>query len=619
LARANDPSLRDAPRGDAARAALLQDALSFYDRFLVDRPSEPELRAGRCKALISISQVHFALGEATRAASVAEEAAAEAQALLAERPDDLERRSLLGESLRMQGRALLLAGNLSAARPLLVAATPHLEACASADPVTHGRSYVAVLSEAADTLYDAEPEQSLAGKRASLAALEALRAAHPEIPGLAEDHLQARVTVAVQLSNMRRWDDAHTLLADVAADLPLVTRDKNRLTTLVRRQQARVTWELGDRPKAIEYIEAAIDAAEAWQLEQPQWVQPQEMLLRSLRELGGYQNYVGAFAASSAAFRRAIAQAEVMVERFSDDPSQLAKLGRVVADFTHVLWDRFRREDLDEAEALAARAVAINDRIPSTVEVNHAPRWLLLALQAGITESLGRDASALWQVIETELPSDTSQLTFDERNKHALASVGLAQWHLLAGRHEQARAALALARTAIAQNKSLSDKLLVNIGWLDARIAIAEGDHAAAATAADAIMAARSTWFAHRRAADCLHLAWRCAAASASAPALVESYRTRAIEHYDVVMRTLRSDVAAEPKDPWYVLPWGFACVRTAELVAAGDRARALELLQDALPRLEAVRALAHVDQWEDGVAQDGRELQAKLAGDTHR
>ncbi|MEO6596395.1 MAG: serine/threonine-protein kinase [Planctomycetota bacterium] len=614
LARSNDATLRDAPQGDSARQALLQDALSFYDRFLLDRPTEPDLRVGRCKALISLSSVHFALGESSRAQQVATDAVEEATAVVATDPTNVTWRGLLGESLRKQGRALWQTSNMIAAWPVLAAATTHLEACALADPVTYGRSYAAILREAADTLYEAQPEQSLAGKRAGFQVLEALRRDHPEIADLDDDYTQACLSVVTQLGNLRRFDEAASVLAKVA-DLPQTSTERNRLIALVQRQQARVTWGLGDPHGAIPHIEAAVAAATAWQLEQPHSVQPQDLLLRCLRELDSYLNQLDDFAASSMAFRRVIVQAEAMAQRFPDDPRQLAQLGRVLADHAQVLWDRFRHEDLDEAAACAARAFAIHDRIPPTVQVDRRPRWLLLALQAGIAKSLGKNAEAIWTVAETELPNDSSNLSYEERNKYALASCGLAHWHFVDGRNERALSDLALAREAIAQNESLSDRTLVQVGWIEAQIAGAAGEHAAAAAAADGILAKYSNWYGQRRAGDCLHLAWRCATAANATPEVIANYHARSAQLYDDAIRILRHTKYAQ--DPWHVLSLGFACVRAAELSASsGDRTQALELLNSALPKLEAVRETAHVDQWEDPIFQDGRALLEKLSAD---
>ena len=107
---------------------------------------------------------------------------------------------------------------------------------------------------------------------------------------------------------------------------------------------------------------------------------------------------------------------------------------------------------------------------------------------------------------------------------------------------------------------------------------------------------------------DCLHAAWRCA--RTAAPAAAIGYRDRALEHYGNVLDTLKGDVNGEPLDPWYVLPWGFSCIRAAEFAAAaGERGKALHLLAPALQKLGLVREVAHVDQWNQGAYRDGCAL----------
>src|SRR5690606_14351375 len=129
--------------------------------------------------------------------------------------------------------------------------------------------------------------------------------------------------------------------------------------------------------------------------------------------------------------------------------------------------------------------------------------------------------------------------------------------------------ALGHATDLIEQLKPQSDKLLVEVGWLEARMAGARGDHVGAAAAGERVLAARPTWFGCRRAADCLHVAWRCAMEQDVEATIGAGYRQRAAALYDKVMLTLQGDVESGANDPWYVLPWGFASVRLAELQAA--------------------------------------------------
>jgi serine/threonine protein kinase len=130
LELANDPDVREAPQGDAVRESMLRDALSFYDRFLLERPTDPALRAKRCRTLLGLSQVHWLLGGAQRATESAQAAVQEGEALHIAEPGNVALRGLLGEALCRHGFACSLAGDTPAAQVSFTAAITHLAPCA---------------------------------------------------------------------------------------------------------------------------------------------------------------------------------------------------------------------------------------------------------------------------------------------------------------------------------------------------------------------------------------------------------------------------------------------------------------------------------------------------------
>src|SRR6185369_18008917 len=106
---------------------------------------------------------------------------------------------------------------------------------------------------------------------------------------------------------------------------------------------------------------------------------------------------------------------ETMTQEFPDSPTCLIDQCTVLREYAQVLWDRFRREDLAEAKACAAKATAVNDRIPKDADAGRQPRWQLLAMQAGIADSLGEpDAGALWQQVEAAMPASAEELARQE-------------------------------------------------------------------------------------------------------------------------------------------------------------------------------------------------------------
>jgi hypothetical protein len=301
-----------------------------------------------------------------------------------------------------------------------------------------------------------------------------------------------------------------------------------------------------------------------------------------------------------------------MVRQFPDDPGRGAVLCTILTEFAHRLWDRFRQAELDEARACAARAIAVDDLLPLSVRTGRQPRWRLLAMQASIEAARANgDPDRCWPMVERALPTDPKPDSPYETDALIGACISLGRWHLQRGEAAPAGVWVQRAGDLIEANPRLGlAKPAIEVCWLEAQLAATRGDADAAAAAADRILAARSTWLATLRAADCLYLALRCEGAADGA-----QYREPAVALYAQGIRSLDADVARTPDDPWYVLPWGFANLRAAELAAAaGDESSALEMLAAALPRLLAVRDAAHVDQWHESVVRDGQQLQARLA-----
>ncbi|MBM4060734.1 MAG: serine/threonine protein kinase [Planctomycetes bacterium] len=616
LARANDERLREAPRGDATRQELLQDALTFYERFLGHRPADAALRAGRVRALASISHVHWLLGEAAQAASTAAEAVADAEALVAAAPGETGSCAMLAAARCRHGEALALAGNHAAAQPQFAAAARELAPCAARDPGTHGLPHAVAVRKAAMTLSPGRGDERIAGLQEAQRLLAALRTLVPPVPELAEELVATGTALARQLFDARQFDAADAALSAAAAELPAVGTERLRMQCELVGLRGRVQWELRRRPEAIVSMAEAVESARQWQAAQPLRLQPEATLTIALRDLAHVQNYTGDMAASAVSYRQAIGHAEAMVARFAEDPSRLVGLCAVLREFASTLVDRFRREDLDEAAALAARAITVNDRIPATVDAGRLPRWQLLTMQAVIDDARGAlDAARRWRDVAAELPAEAEAIGTMRQDALAEACTGIARSLAGAGARTDATGWLRRGQEVVAANRPHLDKRAVELGWLAASLAAAAGDHAAAAAAGEAILPVRSTWFGRRRAADCVHLAWRTAGGAGADAAVVGGYRERAAQLYGEVQQELAEDVAKDPGDPFFVLPWAFAGVHRAELIAAAEPGRARELLAAAMPRLAAVREVAHRDQWDEAAIQAGASLQLRLDG----
>lgn len=456
--------------------------------------------------------------------------------------------------------------------------------------------------------------------RGLVALLEQARAGQPDSSAWAAELLEAACSLAEELRLQDTNAEAYSLLTQAAAVLPLVTTMRLGRTELVQHRQAVVAWAMRDTPgraeTALQHAQQAIDTATAWGREQPQQRMPQVRLAEGLALLGHMQNYREEFVAASANYRAAIACHEALVARFPEDATRREGLVRTLADYALTLTDRFRQVDLDEASACAAQAVANSARLVRATEDPPKARWELLALRAIIEQARNRgEIDAVCSELAGELTADPAATTVIDKDNLVGAWLSLVHWQFDATAPGPAATWLAKARALVDATSPHLGKRAIEVGWLEARLAARRGDHAECAAAAARVAAARRSWLATKRTGDCLFLAWRCATSAAAPAPLLADYRQRAAAEYTRAILTLDADIVQDPEDPWYVLPWGFMRLRAAELALAdGDSAAAREHLAKSLPRLEAVRAGCHADQWDDETFRDGLALRDRLA-----
>lgn len=615
LERANDPSVREAPEGDAVRKAMLQDALSFYDRFLLERPTDPQLRRKRCTVLLRLVRIQVLLGDAQRAIVSAQLATGEAEALLALDPTRPELQGLLGETLSEAGAARSLAGDDDGARAAFHAASGHLMAAAATMPLQFGCRHASALRGAA-LLTQHGSEDRRQGLQSSLQVLDGLHSI-AAAADVAHEYVLTACELGETLALELRLPESEAVLQQAAARLPLVTTERLHLTYRVNTLRADVAFQSGERSSTLEHYGAALAAVTAWEQAQPKRLLPRTLHARALRSLGYAQNYAGEFDHSVASYRAAVKLGDELTERFPNAATTIEQ-ALLLEQFALTLSDRFQQSVLAEAAACIDRAVTLEQRTSGGGPSER--RWRLLWLRATIADAhAAGGGDPFWPEVEAAL-ADGPRLADDprplslQRDQLVGAYTSLARWHLDHDRSEAATQWLERATAVIASDPKEHSKRAVETGWLTARIAAARADHTACAAAAERVLAARSTWYGRRRAADCMHLAWRCASKDPTATAAAANYRDRALDWYRRVGQALEKDVAADELDPWFVLPWAIASVRAAELsVAAGDPAAARPLLAAALPRLQAVRTASPADLWDEQVWNDGRALYEQL------
>ncbi|MBL8748540.1 MAG: serine/threonine protein kinase [Planctomycetes bacterium] len=600
---------RTAP-DDAVRRALATEALAFADRLSAARSDDVDLLFDRCDALNVVAEIHCLLGELEPARKAAAQAIAIAQRLVDAAPDDVARRGLLGSSIRLDARAIAVAGDDAAAHERFGAALQQLEACAAADPKTWQRPLAVALGERAAVVPRKERPTSIAEYERAIRLFDGIRADAAVRDATQPEYVLAVIGLAWQLFLERRHTDARAQIDRIGDLLETTGYARLRATSDYHHLRAKVRWELGEREATIAEFRTAADAAAQWCREQPGRVAAHRQRVATLDTLGFVSNYVDDFATSDAAFRAAIAAIEAMLVQFPDDPVPRASLVQRLCTFAYVLRDRMRLHLLPEAADLVARAFVHDAMLDRFKVSSRVPRWQLVAFRAGIEESRGDGAAAQsWREVEALVPVET-EVTDTGRGYQIEAFTAIARTHVDTGEPGAALPWLERARAIVAAFPD-HRKRLVEIEWLRARIAFLGKQPAEAVAAADLILKARPTWFGFRRAADSMRLA----AAGCADAAVADDYRARAAELYRSTVAELDADVAKNPDDPWFLVPWGVSMVRLAEIAALrGDDTAAREELAAGLAKLEAARPDAQRDQWDDDAYRAGLALRDRLA-----
>ena len=617
LARASDERMRRLPRSDEVRQLLLQDALGFYDKFLRERPDEPRLQVSRCRVLALLSRVHWQLGQLPGALRVADEACSIAAELHAGDPVDVDLRALLADVLRKAGTAIASAGRAGEALPKFLEASEHLAACFAAKPAVHGLSYSSALREVA-MMFQAlrRPEESLVAYADSLRVLEDLLPDAAPDATVRSDVVIAAGGLAQQSMIVGRLDDAETVLVQAAARLPGVLVDRLRATAMIEGLRAELARRRRDPDAGLGHAIAALAAADDWRKAEPQRLAPHELTYQCARQIGAAHERSGAWSEADAAYRLALEVGEAMVERFPEDPMRSVVLASTLSTLSQVLWDRFRRPDLDQAELWARRALELRPTLSDAVDLaRRGELWEYELMVAQIEDGQGRPRADRWERIATQLAqaSDPSAGILPQRRVDAW--LGVARSRSSRGEIDGVEMALGEPRLARTEGVELTGQCQVDIARLEAELALAHGDHLAAGVAADRMIAARPTWLGKWRAATALCGAWRCVAAQGVGD-VGDAYRDRADGLLREAIVALDAEVAESPDDPFFVLPWGYSKLLLAGIdFARGNREAARQSLSTALPALERVEPMAPRDLWDEPAMCAARELDQSLAG----
>jgi serine/threonine-protein kinase len=615
LLHANDATVHRTPQNEALRRALASDALAVYERHLRARPADPALRARRVRALTTLSDVHAVLGQLRDATRTAEEAAGEAEALLAGHEQDTAMHALFAAAIRMRVKALQLARDFRASLPLCERAVAELELCASVAPADHGIPLAQALRERAlaqQLLGDGDA--GIASCRRSISVLEGLVAGGTDVSAAKDDLVWARFTLGSQLTDARRFDEAETVLAAAAASLPEVTADRLGVTAAVYCQQGRAAMLRGDVDAAVPRLSRGVAACEAWLAQEPNQVRAQWTLFEAVRQLARAQE-AKSDPAATATMARAVELAEARIASFPENSERFHDLRGTAYDFARALWNRFRRSDLALARTWLQRCVELTGAAVAAGGTQRPRGWEAKSVAALVGDSAGDSTDAQWDQVTAELPRQRDLAADEPAQQVVEAWLGVVRSRLRRDQVAGAREALQEAAFYLGGARDLDAKLRGEAAYWRARVALAGNDFAAAETGLQDLLALRPSWWGHWRGGDVAFAAWQALAARGGSDAEIAAWRGRAEQSYRRVAEALAEQVQRDPTDPWPVVPWGLASAGLAAIEAVGgDAASARVRVDAALAALARVQAEAHLDLWDEARVTAGRELARRLA-----
>jgi serine/threonine protein kinase len=619
LARARAQDVAEAPPASAARMALAKDALALYTSLLRDRPTALELREGRARALWTVSQVHWALGDFRQSEVVARESLAAAEQLAAEAPDNLVYRGILGNALRNLGRALASTGQDTAARPLFERAVGELEACHARDEDRYAALLVRAMLELAST------QEQVASRRTILERAVALQETAVRRQPSAETHLDL-VDVHCAFAQIA------TMAGDLAAAAASFARADELLaatpeappayTCKVQQAAGELAMRRGEVALALACARKALAAAERWVEQEPKRQAATQAATGLCGELAERQLATGDPRSAAETFRAAVRASEAETARFAEDVLARGRLGYHLSGLARALLQCGRRDVLDAAETSARRAVAVLDAVPASVDPRSRAtgRAEFAQILARVLTARGSDqAEAQWRAADAALQAWVKEFGIGAADADVFVGAGLrsAEHGLAAEWHGPTAATLAQIEVALHDHASaISNAAVLRAQWrgLRARLAARRGQIDLAVSEAAAMEHVAVGPDAALAAALSMYVAWRATEkGDDGASSQRATCRERAVALHETLLAALRDGGIEQTDDSNAQVVFGQTALRLAELRAEqGEPKEVRRLLAGAVPLLEAHRDSVHANLWDEDSYQRGLALRER-------
>ena len=116
LVRVGSEEFRDIPKMEPVRKELLERALQYYERFLLDAGNDPQLRREWAQSQFSVGEIYRLLGENEKAEQAFQTAISRQQELAAEFPGQDDYRAEIAATYRSLGNLLFREGRFEEAQ-----------------------------------------------------------------------------------------------------------------------------------------------------------------------------------------------------------------------------------------------------------------------------------------------------------------------------------------------------------------------------------------------------------------------------------------------------------------------------------------------------------------------
>jgi tetratricopeptide (TPR) repeat protein len=369
LTRVSEEKLFNTPQMELIRKAILEDALSYYQRFLRQAGSDPAVRLGTGEAYRRTGQIYRQLGHPDQAEPACREAIALLETLVAESPADPANRLALARSCHELGQALSRLGRYPESESALRRATGVMQGLIADFPRHDGYPRIKATMDAdlawvsERLVWVAEQHKSEEFYREDLRSKEKLLAAAPNDPHRRQAVAYAQLKLGRSLLSGRP-QEAERLTRDAIAGALKLTGEFPH-TAEVRTNLADAYHQLflllraGRRFEEAEAVyRESLPNLETLIAQAPTLPYPRRLLVEHYWDYALMLEDAGRPHDADEALRRAITAVEAMRAEF---PTYAWAPSRLACVYNHIGGNHRAAGRLSQAEAAYRKALDVSE------------------------------------------------------------------------------------------------------------------------------------------------------------------------------------------------------------------------------------------------------------------